>query len=479
MVRTFLAAVCLTAGTLSAAEFMPLNDDPGSFQGAAFFLSDDGDVVVGADASHRRVFVWNEESGVNVLDLPPGYEATTGGRSGPISLIDEGETLYVTASRFVAGEGYLDRGRFTWTADEGYRPFDGPGDDFAIRAVRDDGRLLIGNLLFDDPRFPDGASREAAIWTEESGETKPLGAFDLDHLRGTIPTAVSHSGAVVVGRTDLASRLGWENHFQPALISVDGEPFRELPSLTGARLMVPKTVDDDASLIIGYAGLANPAGESFYEPYVWRKDQGYVALGAQARLDSATGETSYGIRLVEDASTAGDVIVGYQSCTDCIGDSWREAFLWDPWHGFRSLRDVLIDEYALADQLLGWNLESVEAISPDGKVLVGEGLLDGRIQPWRVELDDLAPPSLLPGDANLDGVVSLADYAVLRTRLGAGGYWYQGDFDGDGLVGLSDQQILFDAFGAKSASAPEPTTLVQLFLGGLVCAVYRRLRSPR
>jgi hypothetical protein len=57
-------------------------------------------------------------------------------------------------------------------------------------------------------------------------------------------------------------------------------------------------------------------------------------------------------------------------------------------------------------------------------------------------------PDLLPGDANGDGVVNLADFGILRANFGStGASFATGDFNGDGLVNLADFGILRANFG--------------------------------
>ncbi|MEM1011784.1 MAG: choice-of-anchor tandem repeat NxxGxxAF-containing protein [Planctomycetota bacterium] len=81
------------------------------------------------------------------------------------------------------------------------------------------------------------------------------------------------------------------------------------------------------------------------------------------------------------------------------------------------------------------------------------------------------PPSIddvVPGDANLDGVVDLADFGVLRANFGeTWAYLTTADFDGDRDVDLADFGILRANFGgsasdlatldAWAATVPEPT----------------------
>ena len=96
---------------------------------------------------------------------------------------------------------------------------------------------------------------------------------------------------------------------------------------------------------------------------------------------------------------------------------------------------------------------------------------------------------LLAGDANLDGVVTIADFAVLRSNFGsAAGYFTTGDFDGDGGVTIADFALLRANFGGSAAQAaeldawaagvvPEPAGLGLLAAGGL--ALRRRRAGLR
>ncbi|MEM7806637.1 MAG: dockerin type I domain-containing protein [Planctomycetota bacterium] len=101
---------------------------------------------------------------------------------------------------------------------------------------------------------------------------------------------------------------------------------------------------------------------------------------------------------------------------------------------------------------------------------------------------DIGGASPLPGDANGDGTVDLADFGILRANFGStSGTFMTGDFNGDGNVDLADFGILRANFGTSSGSdiaaldawystvVPEPTTLALAGLGGL--ALLRRRRN--
>ncbi|MEM1011096.1 MAG: hypothetical protein AAGI46_02615 [Planctomycetota bacterium] len=87
------------------------------------------------------------------------------------------------------------------------------------------------------------------------------------------------------------------------------------------------------------------------------------------------------------------------------------------------------------------------------------------------------------GDANLDGMVDLADFGLLNANFGSSGGWAQGDFDGNGTVNLADFGILNTYFGfggSRSTSAmllrltiPEPTFALSV-IGFAVFGIARR-----
>ena len=105
-------------------------------------------------------------------------------------------------------------------------------------------------------------------------------------------------------------------------------------------------------------------------------------------------------------------------------------------------------------------------------------LIDGSIQSATLGLavtyaeEAVFVTAALPGDANLDGVVALADFAILASRYNLAGTWIEGNFNGNASVELGDFALLAGNFNAgapiqpptpaRSAAVPEPAALAMV-----------------
>jgi probable HAF family extracellular repeat protein len=149
----------------------------------------------------------------------------------------------------------------------------------------------------------------------------------------------------------------------------------------------------------------------------------------------------------------------------------------------RRLQDVLATDYGLADQLNGWNLWQAWAISDDGMTIVGAGTNPaGQGEVWVATIS--APSVTLIGDANGDGVVDNADFAVVVANYGmtSGATVAQGDFDGNARVNLRDVLLVKTHFGERlsaasraplAAAIPEPASWLVALLAAIVIVAFR------
>jgi hypothetical protein len=95
-------------------------------------------------------------------------------------------------------------------------------------------------------------------------------------------------------------------------------------------------------------------------------------------------------------------------------------------------------------------------------------------------LDNVRLSPILPGDADGDGRIDLADFGILKKNFGGDATPSRGDFDLDGRIDLADFGILKANFG-QAVGVPEPATSVLALLGGTIaCAAgARRTLSGR
>ncbi len=89
-------------------------------------------------------------------------------------------------------------------------------------------------------------------------------------------------------------------------------------------------------------------------------------------------------------------------------------------------------------------------------------------------LDNVRLSPILPGDADGDGRIDLADFGILKSNFGGDATPSRGDFDLDGRIDLADFGILKANFG-QAVGVPEPATRLLAFLGGTIsCAAGAR-----
>ncbi len=365
-----LGLLLILVGSSTAAEFIPLGDLPGGqFHSYATGLSDDGTAVVGYSeytppGLDREAFRWTAETDMVGL--------------GRIDTIFS-KALGVSADGSVV-VGYFEAGNprraFRWTEGSGAEVI-GAG---VATAVSGDGSIIIG-------QNDGGAFR----WTRETGvvpiETQPGGA-----AWGSA-TDLSADGSVLLVRADRNEPFRWSATSGAAAIEL---PDGRHPSVEAYDLSA------DGSAVVGGIGTTLDLPWRL-EAFRWTEATGTLPLG-----DLPGGpfrSEAFGV------SGDGSIVVGHAN----MGDGWvgGEAFIWDETNGMQNLQEVLIRDHGLGPSLDGWTLQHAEAISADGRMIVGYGTNpSGQTEAWLVAVPEPSSITLLT-----IALLGLLAYA-LRTRRG-------------------------------------------------------------
>jgi probable HAF family extracellular repeat protein len=258
------------------------------------------------------------------------------------------------------------------------------------RACSADGSVIVGSSVRPDSLNEDGSPFR---WTAQTGLVF-LG--NLGGTTGGVARGVSSNGSVVVGYSSNASfnleAFRWTSAGMVGLGDLAGGPFNSQAS----------AVSGNGAEVIGLASTVFVYDTSFK----WTSASGIVQLlpsdfrtlgmsrdgvfaagiegGRATRVEIASGNVLTiphiaipGLNTDTDTAWAanidGSVVVGMENLSQGNGFFGR-AFIWDAQHGTRILRDTLVDQFGLGDQLAGWELNAATCVSDDGLILAGYGL---------------------------------------------------------------------------------------------------------
>jgi probable HAF family extracellular repeat protein len=353
-------------------------------------LSKDGSVLVGTRGSSAgggintyELFRWSRTGGVELLGRPVNDAFAVGADVTPDGHI-------------IGGYGDATEG-FRWLPNTGFQSI-GTIPGFAqsrAYAISADGNALAGeayNISGPNRR------RVPVRWTADGG-IENLGFLPGGNV-GQAPTAgatdISHDGEVVVGYSN-SSNSGFP--VRQAFRWTESGGMAGLGFLPNS--LGPERQGSDAQLVSGdgdvVVGSSNVTLGT--EGFRWTQQGGMLGIG---RLPGAFDS------FPTSMSAAGDVIVG--TSEQPVG---QRAFFWDTAHGIRDLRQVLIDDYGLADQVAGWQLTAVQHISGDGNLIIGGGVNPlGQFDGWVAVIPE--PSSLALAAVGLAAI-------ALRHRTRRGG----------------------------------------------------------
>lgn len=337
--------LCACNAILQAYSFTGLGDLPGGrTSSSAYGVSSNGAVVVGKVDSNfgREAFRWTRSGGmVGLGDLGIGELFPGNGFSGAAGVSGDGSVVAGTAHSLNGSEA------FRWTEMDGMV---GLGDipegiNFVLgNAISEDGLVIVGDADTSE-------TNQAFRWTSASG------MVGLGFLDGGTPedptlsfsgaTGVSGDGSVVVGRS--FSDAGIQAFRWTGSGGMVG-----LGDLPGGRFGSRATaVSVDGQVVVGQGtSLSTGFGD---EAFRWTSAEGIVGLGT---ISGSSSSIAHGV------SGNGSVVVGKSGV----------AFIWDSFNGMRDLRSVLVNDFGLGSSLNGWSLSEANAVSVDGRAIVGFGI---------------------------------------------------------------------------------------------------------
>ncbi len=447
LVMVPLLAIRLTAASASETSFQGLGDLPGgSFYSRPFDVSSNGSVVVGfsisASSDPFEAFHWTEAGGMVGLGSLPGGDFHSVARG-----VSADGTVVVGYSSSELSQP--DDEAFRWTEAGGMVGLGGlPGGDFRSYAMGTsaNGTVVVGY------GFVEGGetwwSPEAFRWTEAGGMVG-LGSLPGGHF----PLAskafdVSADGAVVVGESSSESSGDYNEAFR--WTQADGMVgLGDLPG--GDFHSSARSVSADGSLIVGDGNITpvNPA-----EAFRWTQAGGMAGLGdlpGGSFWSDATG-----------ISADGSVVVG----RSISANGW-EAFIWTEETGLVSLRDLLVQSYCL--DLSGWTLRNAWDVSPDGRMIVGDGTNpSGQTEAWIVALCPDQDGDGLCDDWEVSGLDCDGDGTIDLTLVGADLEHKDLYVEIDAMAGLAPDagalSMVVSAFANAPVDNPDGTTGINLHL---------------
>jgi hypothetical protein len=172
----------------------------------------------------------------------------------------------------------------------------------------------------------------------------------------------------------------------------------------------------------------------------------------------------------------GDWIVGY----GFVAPGKTHALMWDLSTATPTVYD-LHDAAAIGyDTSTAWNISSSGAIAGVTRMYPDASVPGGN---FNAAIGWTPTGPRLPGDANLDGKVSFADFQILEENLGSmDSWWKTGDFNDDRVTDQADYALLIRHYGQSvetslAASVPEPGAVVWVGLVGVLLVGRRRGRG--
>ncbi|MFG0244250.1 MAG: hypothetical protein ACF8R9_15825 [Phycisphaerales bacterium JB054] len=372
----------LAAPAFGQVEFTLLGRLPGGANSANVNdISADGRVVAGSSGSSLAFWgestVWTQEEGLQGLGLIGGMASNYASRVSP-----DGRWVVGHAAQSGLTDAYL------WSEATGAHMLgDLGGDRLQSHAfgVSRHGRVVVGQAS--SPSGP-----QAFRWTPEGGMVG-LGYLGEDDIFSSA-RAVSADGTRIAGVGNSGVFLYTEQGGMVGLPEIPG----------GFESSDTFAISDNGRWIAGEGSAEYSDGTRAREAVLWDEHGELVRLG---QLDD-NNISRYSV--AHDVTNDGRVAVGIASGDETLYEGWGQAMIWTPEWGMRNLEEVLLHEYGVNIQEMGWRLDSALGITPDGQYIVGNAFTDlggsSHQEGYLLRLPIPAPTTLAP----------LAAFGLLSSR---------------------------------------------------------------
>jgi hypothetical protein len=255
------------------------------------------------------------------------------------------------------------------------------------------------------------------------GRIAGVTSFGLHFASGDIDGSVNSSFGEGVGDTRVSSFASW----------IDSVTDIVAPQVTGVTIGSSISSSADYSVPVG-------SGNQLKTVPVGQANEVSITFSEAIDTTSLIGFLSV---VSHEGHSYSISSVSYNSTTKTATWTFSSAFSAD------QIELVLADDVIdVAGNFLDgeWTNPTTLAQSSSDTFPSGNGLFGGNFVFY---------VTILPGDANQDGVVNFSDYQILQNNYGLSGKTFtDGDFNGDGTVNFSDYQMLQNTYGFDYTAWP-------------------------
>ena len=244
--------------------------------------------------------------------------------------------------------------------------------DFNARAISPDGSVVVG--------YTNRATKYTPAYYKE-GKVTPI-----PKLKGK-GTVVGIGDSIFMDIADDNNTIMSNDGKSSAIYHIGKAEYTPIAPLTAGETVLAKAISNDASTVVGYTQDSNRKASAF--SYEVKKKEMTSLDEKTASLGSGAWENSY----ATDVSNDGNIIVGFV-------DDDKDRSDGDYGHSTAFYYDRKNEEMTDLGAVEGMSAKNTkaEAISGDGRVVIGEGTVTEKSKDvnhfllWRVSNDEASPP---------------------------------------------------------------------------------------